>query len=84
MNHARNSTTAYRRFIAGPTLNNSQKKEVEIYWKLSLDVVEIFFKNGFFWILSLNVVENVAKVDFFFFSFFSQMQFSHFNSTNMC
>ena len=31
----------YRRFIVGPTLNNSEK-EVEFFWKLSLDVVEIF------------------------------------------
>ena len=31
----------YHRFIAGPTLNNSTKK-VEFFWKLSLDVVEIF------------------------------------------
>ena len=30
----------YRRFIAGPTLNNSKKKEVEFFWKLSLNVVE--------------------------------------------
>ena len=29
----------YRRFIAGPTLNNP-KKEVEFFWKLLLNVVE--------------------------------------------
>ena len=29
----------YRRFIAGPTLNNS-KKEVDFFWKSSLNVVE--------------------------------------------
>ena len=29
----------YRRFIAGPTLKKS-KKEVEIFWSLSLNVVE--------------------------------------------
>ena len=28
----------YRRFIAGPTVNNSKK--TEIFWKLSLNVVE--------------------------------------------
>ena len=30
----------YRRFIAGPTLNNSKKKEGDFFWKLSLNVVE--------------------------------------------
>ena len=29
----------YRRFIAGPTLNNP-KKDVDFFWKLSLNVVE--------------------------------------------
>ena len=60
----------YRRFIASPTLNNSKKK-VELFWKLSLNVIEFFFLNlDFFWQLSLNVVENVAKDEFFSFFFF--------------
>ena len=35
--------SSYRRFIAGLTLNNS-KKEVEVFCKLSLNVVENFWK----------------------------------------
>ena len=71
----------YRRFIAGPTLNNS-KKEVGIFFgnchlmllKLFGDFLVIFWK------LSLNVVENVAKVETLFnFFFFCRMQIFHFN-----
>ena len=42
MTHRVNST--YRRFIAGPTVNNSKEK-VDFFWKLSLNIVEnlIFF-----------------------------------------
>ena len=53
--------TIYRRFIAGPTLNNLKK--IVFFWKLTLNVVEFF--GICFWKLSLNVVENVTKLDFF-------------------
>ena len=35
-----------RRFIAGPTLNNSKKKELNFFCKLSLNVVENVAKVG--------------------------------------
>ena len=41
----------YRRFIAGPTLNNSKKEEVDFFWKLSLNVVENVAKVEFFFFL---------------------------------
>ena len=74
----------YRRFIAGPTLNNSKKK-VEFFGFYHLVLLSYFF--GFFWKLTLNVVENVAKVDFFsFFLFLAECHFSTLinYSTNMC
>ena len=44
---APHGASIYRRFIAGPTLNNSKKK-VEFFWKLSLNVVENVAKVEFF------------------------------------
>ena len=62
---------AYRRFIAGPTLNNSKKTKSNFfgnYHSMLLKFLNFFL--DFFWKLSLNVVENVEKVKFLFIFFF--------------
>ena len=71
----------YRRFIAGPTLNNSKKKKkLNFFGNYRLMLLNFFNKKiDFFWKLSLNVVENIANVDILYFSFFSRMPFFHFN-----
>ena len=73
----------YHRFIAGPTLNNSQKKLV-FFWNLSLNVVE------FFWIFLETITWCCWKCskswNFIIFLFLAKCKFSTLinYSINMC